>query len=103
MSIGAAISSGFGNNTDSIGGINPLLRRKRKSVQAGFSFKPLEFDGFELWVVQTFPNSEIFDGVPVTHPVANDRSRFVALVFRYIRQGNVIMFVYRLLVSGKYS
>lgn len=46
MSIGSSVTPRFGNDTDGIGRIDPLLRRQGKGIQSGLLSKPLEFEGF---------------------------------------------------------
>ena len=55
------------------------------------NFKPLEFEGFEIRIVQTLPNSEILDCVPVAQPVADHCIRVVTLVSSYIRQADIVV------------
>ncbi len=51
MGIGSTISARFGNNPYGIGGIYPFLWRECESVQSGFLFNPLEFEGVELGII----------------------------------------------------
>jgi hypothetical protein len=67
------------------------LRREGKSVQAGFGSKPIEFEGFKIRIVKGFPDTQVFNGVAVSHPVGNDGSRVIAFKLGYIGQRDVII------------
>ena len=47
MSIGSSVTPRFGNDTDGIGRIDPLLRRQGKGIQSGLLSKTLEFEGLK--------------------------------------------------------
>lgn len=84
MSIGPAVTARLGDDTDCIRRIDLLLRRQGKGIQACLLSKPLEFEGFEIRIVQTFPNSEILDCVSVSQPVTYHCIRII-LSGRYSR------------------
>ena len=93
MSIGSSVTPRFGNDTDGIGRIDPLLRRQGKGIQSGLPSKPLEFEGFEIRIIQAFPNSEIFDRIPIAQLIADHRIRVVALVSRDVRQTDIVVLI----------
>lgn len=93
MSIGSSVTPRFGNDTDGIGRIDPLLRRQGKGIQSGLLSKPLEFEGFEIRIIQAFPNSEIFDRIPIAQLIADHRIRVVALVSRDVRQTDIVVLI----------
>ena len=43
-----------------------------KAFSPASFFKPLEFDGVKVEVIQTFPNAQIFYSIAVAHPIANN-------------------------------
>ena len=55
--------------------------------------KPLEFEGFEIRIIQAFPNSEIFDRIPIAQLIADHRIRVVALVSRDVRQTDIVVLI----------
>jgi hypothetical protein len=56
-----------------------LLGRKRKAVQAGLNFNPVEFDGIKTGIVEAFPNTKEFYGVPIPEQVPNYVVRVVRI------------------------
>ena len=48
------------------------MTSQNKTVQTGLFFKPLEFDGFKIGVIELLPDAEKLDGVAVAQPVLND-------------------------------
>ena len=57
------------------------------------NFNPLEFEGFEIRIIQAFPNSEIFDRIPIAQLIADHRIRVVALVSRDVRQTDIVVLI----------
>ena len=49
-------------------------------------FKPIEFDRFKTRVEERFPHPEIFNRVPVSHPVIDDDKRIITLMSSDISQ-----------------
>lgn len=64
-----------------ISSLNLLLRSHCKSIVASLIFKPFEFDGFKIWIVKFFPESEKSDGFFWSHPVANGVIRVITSKF----------------------
>ena len=93
MSICSSITPRLCNQTNCIGGIYPFFRRKSKSIKTCLFFKPLEFEGFEIRIIQAFPNSEIFDRIPIAQLIADHRIRVVALVSRDVRQTDIVVLI----------
>src|SRR5664280_2803786 len=75
-----------------MGGVYPLSGSQYKAVESGFVFKPLEFEGFKISVIQPLPYTQIFNGIAVSHPVLDDMIRPIRLfVLRNVRQGNIVI------------
>ena len=89
IDIGSAVTTLFGNDTDCVRVINPFLRRQGKGIQTGLLSKPLEFEGFEIRIVQTLPNFEMLDCVSVSQPVANHCIRIIAFMSHYVRRAYI--------------
>ena len=53
----SAIASGPRYNTDGIGLFNPLFGGQNKTIYACLPSKPLEFEGFKIWIIQLLPNT----------------------------------------------
>jgi len=68
----AAVAPGLGLDAGRTGALDPLLRRERETVEAGLHFNPVEFDGIKTEVVDLLPETEEFEGVAVTQPVADE-------------------------------
>ena len=58
------------------------------------NFKPLEFEGFETRVIKTLPNTKEFNGIPVAHPVSDNRSRIIAFMPCQISYRYIILTIY---------
>lgn len=71
MRIRSAIPSSLGLNSYGTRALNPLLGRKRKTVEARLFSKPVEFDGIKGRVVDLFPNPKKLNGIAVSQPIAN--------------------------------
>ena len=93
MSRGSSVSPPFGKDPDGSGRSDPLGRRQGKGIQSGLLSKPLEFEGFEIRIIQAFPNSEIFDRIPIAQLIADHRIRVVALVSRDVRQTDIVVLI----------
>ena len=65
MGEGAAVASALGQQADGSGGFDPLRRREHKTVQARLTFKPLEFEGFKLGIVDVLPDAKKLDRIPI--------------------------------------
>jgi hypothetical protein len=66
---GAAAATCPGNEAYSRRGLYPLGWCKHKTVQSGPISKPLEFEGFEIRVVQGLPYPQEFNRVAIAHPI----------------------------------
>lgn len=68
MSISPSISPLSWNDPNCTDGFDPFPGRQGKSIQTGLSSKPLEFEGFKIWIMQWFPQTKKFEGIPISHP-----------------------------------
>ena len=71
-----AIFPVFRNKPNGISEFNPARRTHCKRVFARFRQKGVEFDPFEIRVVELFLYSQILQGIAKTHPVFDDILRF---------------------------
>lgn len=63
-------------------------------MQAGLFSNHIEFDGIKTLVVQTLPNAQEFDSIPIPQPVLDDVIRPLAvLVAGDMRERNVVRLV----------
>lgn len=82
---GGLLWGDFGGNQmglNGVGVVDPLARSKHKAIQTRPISKPLEFEGFKIWVVQALPHAKEFHGVSVSHPILDyviGASRFLVL------------------------
>ena len=65
-------NAGIGEDADGFSGFHQLLRGKQKGVEPGLLFNPLEFEWVKMGVVQGFPYSKEFDGVPIPQPIRDE-------------------------------
>jgi len=92
MSVGAAITTGPRNNTDSLTLLNPLFWRKRKAVQTSHDFNPVEFDGIKITVIESFPDTKKLYGVTVTKPIPYHIVCMIwILIFGDIRKADIVI------------
>ena len=54
MGVRATISSSFGYEADRICFLDPLFWCKREAIEAGLFSKPVEFDGFKIWIMEQY-------------------------------------------------
>ena len=71
VGIGAAVAACSGDEADGTGCFDPLFWSQCKTVEACLFFKPVEFDGFKILIVQIFPDTEKFDGIPIPESVSD--------------------------------
>jgi len=71
MGVSAAVTAGFGNQSNGTRCIDPAFGGEDKTVQAGLFFNPIEFDGIKPGVVELLPDTEELDGVAVAQPVGD--------------------------------
>ena len=55
-----------------VGEVNPPTWRKSEGITTCLSQKGIEFDPFELWVIQSLPHTKILNSVSITHPIAHN-------------------------------
>jgi hypothetical protein len=60
-----------------------------ETVEASLRFKGLEFATFEIRVMDSLPDAEIFEGISVSHPTVNQR--VITEFLGHIRQRNVVL------------
>jgi hypothetical protein len=69
-----------------------LPRGQHKAVETRTISKPLEFEGFEIRVIQALPHAKEFHGVAVPHPILDDVIRACGFfVLRNIRKRDVVL------------
>ena len=94
VGVGAAtVATGFGLESDGTRGFDPLSGREGKAIQAGLVSKGFEFETFECWIVNLFPDADEFEGVAVAHPVVDEH--IVPEFFRHVGQRDEIARVIR--------
>ena len=69
MGIGPAVATLLGNDANSVCFLDPLLGGEGKTVESRQLFKPVEFDGFKIRVIQEFPYAQKLDGIAVPDPI----------------------------------
>lgn len=93
MGVGATAPAGFGVQADGPGSLHPLGGRQRETVEARLGFKPLEFDRFEVRVVDLLPNPQKLNGVAIAQPPVENG--LVAEAFDHVGERDVILVVPR--------
>jgi hypothetical protein len=87
--IGAPAATSLRVDADRARGLDPLARREREAVEPSLGPKPLEFERFEVRVVDLFPNAKEFNGVAVSQPPVEDS--FVAKPLHHVGQRDVVV------------
>src|SRR5437899_1757519 len=77
--------------TDGVGGLDPFAGRQRKAVQTGLVSKGLEFETFEIRVVDLLPDTNEFKGIAIPHPTVNQD--VFAKSFRHVGEADEILTV----------
>ena len=71
MRIGPSVAYRRGKKTNDACIFNPLLGCKGETVESSLFFKPVEFDGFKIRIIQMLPDSEKLNCVPVSEPISD--------------------------------
>lgn len=85
MAFNFSVPPRFGNDSNGADFFYPLFGYQGEAVETGQLFKPVEFDGFKIRIVQLLPDPEIFDGVPVPEPIPDQ----IVGPVRILEPGNV--------------
>jgi hypothetical protein len=72
VGVSPPITSLRGHDADGVRFDDPLLRGQDKAVESGLLSKPLEFEGFEIGVVQLLPYPQKLHRTTVSQPVGNE-------------------------------
>ncbi len=92
----AAVTARFGDDANGAGLLDPLARRQCETIEARLFSKPVEFDGFETWIVQMLPNPQELDRVSISEPVSDQVIRPLrVLVSCNVGQADVVAFFLR--------
>ena len=96
MGKGTAVPAWLREQSYGIRSLDPLPRSKYKAVQTSLAFKPLEFEGFKMQVVQLLPYAQELDRVAVPHPVLDHViGSFRLFALGDVRQGNIVLLFVR--------
>ena len=86
----ASISSRLHSYSNSTRRFNPFLWRHSECIISGFSFKPTEFGGFKIRVVQRLPETKILNRHSVAHPVVYGEAGVFRPKFRHVGKADEI-------------
>ena len=84
----AAVASGARAEADGRGFFDPILHAELVAVQAGLAFNCGEFAGIKTRVVDSLPDAEELDGVPVAQPVGDEKVAVLGL--EHVGERNVV-------------
>ena len=75
-----AVSTCFGVQADSIGGINPFFGGQKETVSTRLVFNSLEFEGIKTRVVELFPHAQEQHRILVLKPLLDQRATAVEVL-----------------------
>src|SRR5690242_20227801 len=91
MRVCAAVSALFRDQSNGRRCINPLPCGQHETVQPRLESIPLEFEGFEVWIIGTLPTAKKLNRIAISQPVLQHVVRALSiLVTRNIGNAEII-------------
>ncbi len=87
-----AIPTGFCVKTDGVGSLNKFSYTDFEAIQTGLISNCGEFAIIKSWIINLFPNTNIFKRIPVSQPVSN--KKVSVLCFKHIGKADIVFFFY---------